>query len=220
MDVERRALETLTLDPLNARRHGDRNLAAIARSLSEFGQRRPVVIRADGTILAGNGLVRAAGQLGWDAVEVTVVPEDWSDDQARAYAIADNRAGDLSEWDDEALLEALDALDGAALLEAAGFREEDLDDLRAEIEEELEDERKPGEKTQQGERYSPSLSDYAERYAAKTTRFIALDYPNEIYLWVTDRLAAARAEMGLESNAATVLRILEEWTGEEAPEWT
>lgn len=219
MLIERRALDELTLDPYNARRHGEQNLDVIARSLSEFGQRRPVVIRADGTILAGNGLARAAGQLGWDDVAVTVVPEDWTAEQARAYAIADNRAGDLSDWDDRALLDALDALDGAALLEAAGFREEDLDDLRAEIEEE-EPEQKSSGKTAQGERYSPSLADYAERYAAKTTRFIALDYPNEIYLWVTDKLAAARADLGVESNAQAVLHILADYTGEEAPEWT
>lgn len=219
MLVERRALDELTLDPFNARKHGERNLGVIARSLSEFGQRRPVVIRADGTVLAGNGLVLAASELGWSEVDVTVVPEDWSEEQARAYAIADNRAGDLSEWNDEALLEALDALDGTALLEAAGFREEDLDDLRAEIEEDVPGEKGTG-KTTQGERYSPSLADYAERYASKTTRFIALDYPNEVYLWVTDKLAAARTEFGLDSNAATVLRILEEWTGEEGPEWT
>lgn len=219
MDVTPVAIDDLRPDPLNARKHSADNLTAIARSLDEFGQRRAIVIDDAGTILAGHGVWEAAKSLGWTNVDVTVAPGEWSAEQRRAFALADNRTGDLSTWNDEALLESLEMLDGDALLEAAGFSVDDLDDLRAEIEE-AEPETETDGKGHHGERYTPSLSDYAERYASKTTRFIALDYPNEIYLWVVDRLTEQREEMGLTSNAETVLRILEAHCEMEAPEWT
>lgn len=129
MKIEQRNLSALTPDPQNARSHTPRNLEAIARSLEQFGQRRPVVLRGDGTILAGNGLVAAAAQLGWDKVAVTVVPDDWTDEQARAYAIADNRTSDLAEWDEQALIDSLEALNTDELLEAAGFNQNEYENL-------------------------------------------------------------------------------------------
>lgn len=129
MKIVNRPLSSLTHDPRNVRTHNPRNLQAIAASLQQFGQRRPVVIRSDGTILAGNGLTMAAAQLGWDQVAVTVVPDDWTEDQARAYAIADNRTGDLAEWDEGALIEALESIDGDELLLAAGFNQTEFENL-------------------------------------------------------------------------------------------
>ena len=93
-------VQDLRLDPGNARRHGRRNLDAIKGSLSSFGQRRPLVVLPDLTVIAGNGTLEAMRELGWTEVAVTVVPEDWSADQARAYALADNRTAELAEWDD------------------------------------------------------------------------------------------------------------------------
>lgn len=221
MEIESRSLEELTLDAVNARRHGPRNLAAISRSLTEFGQRRPVVIRADGTILAGNGLATAARELGWTEVAVTVVPDDWTEERARAYAIADNRTGDLAEWDEKMLLETLEMLDGDALLEASGFSIEDLDDLRLNVEE-TGGEWTPQteERTAQGERYIGSKADYAERYQQKTTRLIEMILPNDVYLWAVEILAAERDARQAVSNSEVFVRILEEISGTEAPAWT
>ncbi len=129
MQIERRALDDLTPDELNARVHSKRNLQAIAASLQEFGQRRPVVVDADGLILAGNGLCEAARTLGWTEVDVTVAPDDWTPEQARAFAIADNRTADLADWNSGALIESLEMLDSDALLQAAGFSEQEFEDL-------------------------------------------------------------------------------------------
>lgn len=129
MKIERRKIDELQPDPDNARKHSDRNLQTIAASLSQFGQRRPVVVRSDNTILAGNGLTQAAELLGWDAVDVTVVPDDWSEEQARAYAIADNRTSDLAEWDEQQLIDSLNSLNDDELLAAAGFSENEYNDL-------------------------------------------------------------------------------------------
>ncbi len=103
-------VQDLRLDPGNARRHGRRNLDAIKGSLSSFGQRRPLVVLPDLTVIAGNGTLEAMRELGWTEVAVTVVPEDWSADQARAYALADNRTAELAEWDDAVLGQTLSEL--------------------------------------------------------------------------------------------------------------
>lgn len=222
MKVQNRPLDELKADPANARRHTEDNLRAIAASLEEFGQQRPAVVRADGTVLAGNGMVEAARRLGWHALAVIVAPAEWSDDQARAFALADNRTAELAGWDEAALLASLDALDGTALLEASGFDATALDDLRAKFEEAA-----PPPPAQPGGygqgnnniKYAPTVADYAERYASKQTRLIAMDYPNEIYLWVVDRLAELRAEFDTDTNAEAFVRLVEKVYGLEAPEW-
>lgn len=126
---ERRAVTDLQLDPNNARRHGERDLRAIARSLQEFGQQTPIVVTADGVVVKGNGTLMAAMQLDWDAVDV--VQTSLTGDQLRAYAIADNRTGELSDWDYETLLEQLQAFEDEAYAAAAGFEEQDIDALLA-----------------------------------------------------------------------------------------
>lgn len=122
MDIDEWAIADLREDPRNARKHGKRNLDTIKASLAAFGQRRAAVVRKDGTVLAGNGMLAAAKELGWTSLAVNVVPDHWSDDQARAYALADNRTGELAEWDVAVLDEHIVELTVAGLdVEALGF---------------------------------------------------------------------------------------------------
>jgi len=130
------ATEVLVLDPRNARKHGRRNLEAIQASLSQFGQRRPLVVTGEMTVVAGNGTLEAARALGWADIAVTVVPSEWSAEQARAYALADNRTAELASWDEDVLLESLSELDLAGWdMDVLGF---DLgDDLAGVIEDDV-----------------------------------------------------------------------------------
>jgi DNA modification methylase len=122
MEVTRRLIEDLTLDPRNARTHSQKNLDAIATSLTKFGQRKPIVITGDGVVLAGNGTLEAAKSLKWDYIDVTVTPPDWDIDTARAYALADNRTAELAEWDESVLAQQLLELHDADFdIEALGF---------------------------------------------------------------------------------------------------
>lgn len=89
-------------DPKNARRHPDPNLDAIKRSIDAHGQLKPIVCKGR-RILAGNGTRRAMKALGWNAIARVPVPESMSDSEAIAFAIADNKTTDLSEWDFEEL---------------------------------------------------------------------------------------------------------------------
>jgi DNA modification methylase len=122
MEVTRRLIVDLLLDPENARKHSQKNLDAIKASLTQFGQRKPIVINSKGVILAGNGTVEAARTLGWDHIDVAVVPSDWDEATARAYALADNRTAELAEWDENVLAkQLLELIDGDFDIEAIGF---------------------------------------------------------------------------------------------------
>jgi len=122
MEVTRRLISDLTLDPRNARLHSQKNLDAIKKSLTQFGQRKPIVVTHDGLVLAGNGTMEAAKSLGWDHIDVTTTPADWDINTARAYALADNRTAELAEWDENVLAkQLLELIDADFDIEAIGF---------------------------------------------------------------------------------------------------
>lgn len=121
MNVRTVSIGKVALDPANVRTHDERNLKAIQDSLRVFGQRKPIVVmKADDgfVVIAGNGTLEAAREIGWDSIAVTVVPEEWTSDEAAAYAIADNRTAELAAWDQVGLDMQL------AELEAAGWEPE------------------------------------------------------------------------------------------------
>ena len=108
MRVQSVPIGSVSIDPANLRRHPTRNLDAIAASLRRFGQRKPIVVDADGIVRAGNGTLEAARALGWERIDV--VRTTLKGSEAIAYAIADNRSGELAEWDEAGLAETLQAL--------------------------------------------------------------------------------------------------------------
>jgi site-specific DNA-methyltransferase (adenine-specific) len=110
------AIDTLEPFPGNPRR-GD--LDAIRASLRRFGQVRPILV--DGSrIVAGHHLVRAAEAEGWTHV-AAIANEFGSEDEARAYLLADNRTAELGSIDEEALNAQLQALRGE--LDGTGYTE-------------------------------------------------------------------------------------------------
>jgi ParB-like chromosome segregation protein Spo0J len=86
---------------------------AIIASLKRFGQQKPVVIDANNIVRAGNGTLAAAKALGWK--EIVCVRSELPVSELSAYAVADNRTGELAEWDPDALGAALEGLDASAL---------------------------------------------------------------------------------------------------------
>ena len=125
-------LDTLTLDPANARAHNQRGIEAIAASLAAYGQRTPIVAQKKGDALIvrkGNGTLQAAHQLGWARIACVVVEE--SDTTATGYAIADNRTAELSAWNANTLADLLTSLDGEDVYTA--YSDGDLSALLAEV---------------------------------------------------------------------------------------
>jgi hypothetical protein len=124
--VESVPVDSLHLDPANARRHPERNVEAIRSALARFGQQTPLVIDGDNIVRKGNGTLLAARALGWEMIDVH---RTWlKGSEATAYAIADNRTSELAEWDDIALAETLRALQSEDFdLSAVGYRDDEVD---------------------------------------------------------------------------------------------
>lgn len=120
-------IESVHLDPANART--GHAVDRIAGSLDQYGQRGAIVAnRAQGgKIEKGNGTYQAARQLGWTHIAVVWVEDDPA--TAAGFAIADNRTGDLSAWDTEALLAAAETAED----NYTGFFEHELQEMLAEI---------------------------------------------------------------------------------------
>jgi len=96
-------IASLTPAARNARTHPERNLVAIAASLSGFGQTKPIVHR-EGVVIAGNGTLAAAIRLGWTQL-AAVALENVTEVEAAAYGLADNKTGVLAEWDFQTVAE-------------------------------------------------------------------------------------------------------------------
>lgn len=126
LTYERVPVESLTLDPKNARVHGDRNLEAIRASLEKYGQQAPLVVDADGIVLAGNGRLQAARALGWTHVDVARSP--LRGEAARAFALADNKTAELADWDYRVVADTLRILPEELRL-ATGFEPFEIEPL-------------------------------------------------------------------------------------------
>ncbi len=129
LSLEYLALASLTLDPQNARLHKPAQIRQIARSIEAFAFNVPVLIDGAGKVLAGHGRVMACRQLGWQEIPVIRL-EHLTPEQARAFAIADNRLSETSTWDEALLaqhLKVLSELDLSFDLEATGFSVGEID---------------------------------------------------------------------------------------------
>jgi DNA modification methylase len=128
MKIKTVAISSISQDPANLRKHGERNIDAIVASLRKFGQQHPIVIDSKGIILSGNGRYMAAVKLGWS--DIKVVESSLTGSAATAYAIADNRTAELAEWDTTALAETLRALQSEEFdTDAAGYSDVEIDAL-------------------------------------------------------------------------------------------
>ena len=130
MELETVAIESLSLDPQNARKHSNRNLDAIKASLSKFGQRKPIVVH-NNVVIAGNGTLEAAKSIGWKEIAISRCPDDWDSDTAKAYALADNRSSELGEWGEDILAAQLAELDEKGWdTTELGFTSKEFEDIQ------------------------------------------------------------------------------------------
>ncbi len=113
----------------NARTHSKEQVDQIAQAILEWGWTNPILVTADGVIIAGHGRVLAARQLRFDHVPAIVV-DDWSEDQIRAYVIADNKLAMNAGWDEDLLAFELTWLEEAGFaVDLIGFSEAELQEL-------------------------------------------------------------------------------------------
>ncbi|WP_312161116.1 DNA methyltransferase [Phenylobacterium sp.] len=93
----------------NARRHSKAQIAQIAASIQRFGFTNPILVSDQGEIIAGHGRVMAAKQLGIAQVP-TLKLSHLTDEERRAYILADNKLALNAGWDSELLAIELQAL--------------------------------------------------------------------------------------------------------------
>lgn len=102
LEVTYRPIESLIPYARNSRTHSDAQVAQIAASIREFGWTNPVLIDAEGGIIAGHGRVMAGRKLGITEAPCIVL-ENLTDAKRRAYVIADNKLALNAGWDVELL---------------------------------------------------------------------------------------------------------------------
>lgn len=107
--VEQRRLEDIRPYERNPRKN-ENAVEAVAESIRRFGWQQPIVVDEEGVILAGHTRYKAAELLGLDEVPV-LVARGLTEEQARAYRLADNRLAELALWDFDKLEEELGKLE-------------------------------------------------------------------------------------------------------------
>jgi DNA modification methylase len=120
-------------NPHNARVHPLEQIDQLAASIKEFGMQRCIVVDENGIMLTGHGIHQAAQKLGLEQVPV-VIADDLTEEQKRAYIIADNQLGQNSHWDSEKLRIEVEALEKKLFdVGVIGFSPEELDRISADL---------------------------------------------------------------------------------------
>lgn len=143
MDIINKNVDEL-IPYVNNPRENDDAVDAVASSIKNFGFKVPIVIDSKNEIVNGHTRLKAAKKLGMKEVP-TIVADDLTDEQIKAFRLADNKVGELAEWNEDALaieLEELDNLD----FNMSDFGFEELEDQeQSEIVEDDFDEETPEE---------------------------------------------------------------------------
>jgi ParB-like chromosome segregation protein Spo0J len=127
--VERRQVDRLIPYIRNARTHTEAQVAQVAASIAGFGFVNPILVGADGVIIAGHARLLAARKLGMPEVPVIVL-DHLSETQRRALVLADNRLALNSGWDEEILQVELQSLQEDGFnLDIVGFTDDEIEAL-------------------------------------------------------------------------------------------
>lgn len=125
---EKQVVKIADLKPYerNARTHSAEQVDQIAKSIEEFGFISPVLIDEDGNVIAGHGRIMAAQKLGLTEVPCLYI-EGLTEDQRKAYVLADNRLTELGGWDAELISAELQDLKDAGFdIDITGFTIDDI----------------------------------------------------------------------------------------------
>lgn len=91
----------------NNPRFNDEAVEYVANSIKEFGFQNPIICKSDGEIICGHTRYKASLELGLKEVPC-IVADDLTDEQVKAYRLADNKVSEKSQWNYELLDEELD----------------------------------------------------------------------------------------------------------------
>lgn len=126
LKVAYRAVGDLKPYGRNARTHTEQQIAQVADSITQFGWTNPILLRDDDSIIAGHARLQAAISLNIDKVP-TIKLSSMSDEQARAYVLADNKLAENAGWDEDILAGELRALkDEGFEIGVIGFSDDEI----------------------------------------------------------------------------------------------
>lgn len=111
----------------NNPRRNDEAVKAVKNSISSFGFKVPVVIDSNDIIVAGHTRVKACYELGITEVPC-IIADDLTEEQIRAFRLADNKTGELAGWDFAKLDEELEDILNIDM-EQFGFKDIDMEDV-------------------------------------------------------------------------------------------
>jgi ParB-like chromosome segregation protein Spo0J len=127
--IETWPIAKLKPNPKNARKHSSKQVEQLRKSFEQFGQVWPILVRADGTIIAGHGRLDAAKAAHLKSVRV-IIANNWTQEQCRAYALLDNKVALNSEWDDDMLGSEISELKHSGIdIGILGFTPKELEAL-------------------------------------------------------------------------------------------
>ena len=131
MEIENIKIEAIKPYENNPR-HNDDAVSAVAESIRQFGFKVPLVIDKDNVIVCGHTRYKASKRLGLTELPC-VRADDLTDDQIKAYRLADNKVAELAEWDLDKLQIELEDIEMD--MSDFGFEDIEIEDIEVEIQE-------------------------------------------------------------------------------------
>lgn len=197
----------------NAKIHNEYQLEKLCDSINEFGFLNPCIIDKEKNVIAGHGRIMAAEKLGWEKVPCVYV-EGLTDEQRRAYILADNKLSELAEWDMDLVSEELSALkDEDFNITITGFSINDIqftDEMQPDITEaEVEEIKKKEPRIKQGEIWklgnhtlmcgdSTNLDDVEKLVGGAVIDLLLTDPPYNVAIENSDGMSIENDDMGNE----------------------
>ena len=202
MQVEIKKVQDLQEDPENVRAHDSRNIRVIKESLERFGQQKPIVINEEGRVIAGNGTLQAAKEIGWEEIQVVCTKLD--SEAAKAFAIVDNRSNELSDWDEEALLNDLvNLMDSGIDIESIGFSNDEIEELSAALD-------KLGPMEVEVSENQNGFLKSKEEYEAQAIRQMVMHFPQEQYPALIEAMEKEMESRGVPNYSLVLVGLLKD----------
>lgn len=152
MNIIDKSLDDLKPYEKNPRNNSEA-VPAVAKSIQEFGFKVPIVIDKNNVIVCGHTRYKAAKKLGLEKVPC-IIADDLTDEQIKAFRLADNKTAELADWDMSKLEEELQGLSNDFDMEDFGFKELETLDEPSEIADDDFDDAPPEEpKAKRGDLY-------------------------------------------------------------------
>src|SRR5699024_3221297 len=110
MEIKNISLSELKEYENNPRLINDEAVDRVAASIKEFGFKVPIIVDENNVIVAGHTRKLAAQSIGMDEIPV-IIADDLTEEQIKAFRLADNKVAEFSEWDFDLLSDEINGLD-------------------------------------------------------------------------------------------------------------